>query len=116
MADPLRAPVDLGGPLPNLAGGPAGPHHTRDPPLFPPCITMHSHAAGPNVLNAAIRAGRRRVSFLAAAKDRNFKTVRLNQGTATETVPIRRSESGNRHRDCSDPQMAVVVNHQDRPG
>ena len=26
------------------------------------------------------------------------------------------SESGNRQRDCSDPQTAVVVNHQDRPG
>jgi len=37
-----------------------------------------------------------------AAKDRTFKTVR--------------PESGNRQRDCSDPQTAVDVNHQDRPG
>ena len=28
-----------------------------------------------------------------AAKDRTFKTVRLNQGTATETVPIPRRPS-----------------------
>ena len=35
-------------------------------------------------------------------KDRTFKTVRPNLGTAS--------------RDCSDPQTAVVVNHQDRPG
>jgi len=28
-----------------------------------------------------------------AAKDRNFKTVRPNQGTASETVPIRRQPS-----------------------
>ena len=28
----------------------------------------------------------------------------------------RPSESGNRQQDCSDPQTAVVVNHQDRPG
>jgi hypothetical protein len=37
-----------------------------------------------------------------AAKDRTFKTVRPNQGTASGT--------------CSDPQTGVVVNHQDRPG
>jgi hypothetical protein len=40
---------------------------------------------------------------LSAAKDRTFKTVRPNQGTASGTVPIRR-------------QTAAVVNHQDRPG
>jgi hypothetical protein len=28
-----------------------------------------------------------------AAKDRTFKTVRPNQGTASETVPIRRQPS-----------------------
>ena len=28
----------------------------------------------------------------------------------------RPSESGNRQRDRSDPQTAVIVNHQDRPG
>jgi len=37
-----------------------------------------------------------------AAKDRTFKSVRPNQGTA--------------QRDCSDPQTVVVLNHQDRPG
>jgi hypothetical protein len=30
---------------------------------------------------------------LTAAKDRTFKTVRPNQGTASETVPIRRQPS-----------------------
>ena len=37
-----------------------------------------------------------------AAKDRTFKTCP--------------PESGNRQRDCSDPQTAVVGNHQDRLG
>jgi hypothetical protein len=51
-------------------------------------------------LVAAIRAVAEVSPF--AAKDRTFKTVR--------------PESGNRQRDCSDPQTAAVVNHQDRPG
>src|SRR5665811_1985797 len=38
---------------------------------------------------------------LIAAKDRTFKSVRPNQGTA--------------QRDCCDPQTVVVLNHQDRP-
>ena len=35
------------------------------------------------------------------------------QGPYLQDLP---SESGNRQRDCSEPQTAVVVNHQDRPG
>ena len=31
-------------------------------------------------------------------------------------IQDRPSESGNRQRDCSDPQTAVVVNYRDQPG
>ena len=45
--------------------------------------------------------------------ERELEPGSLRQGPHLQDRP---SESGNRQRDCSDPQTAVVVNHQDRPG
>jgi len=64
----------------------------RGTPEVSPCV-IWTHSS------AAIRAGGRHASF--------------RQGPHLQDRP---SESGNRQRDCSDPQTAVVVNHQDRPG
>ena len=41
VKDPLRTPVDRGGPIPQSGRRPSRPCHARDPPLLPTCITMH---------------------------------------------------------------------------
>ena len=53
-------------------------------------------ASGARLVDVAGGLVQRRESFgprLTAAKDRTFKTVRPNQGTASGTVPIRRRPS-----------------------
>jgi hypothetical protein len=89
--DPLRTPVDRGGPIPQSGRRPSRPRHARDPPLLPTCITMHrcSPAKRPQLPRSA-RVDDMRHS---AAKDRTFEPVRPNQGTASRTVPIRRRPS-----------------------
>jgi len=90
-----RSTILCGHPLTGWADSPIWPAaqetcHARDPPLLPTCITMHrrSPAKLPEPRSARVDDMRH-----SAAKDRTFKTVRPNQGTASGTVPIRRRPS-----------------------
>src|SRR5664280_1315912 len=91
----VRSFADIRGPgwarFPNLPGGPAGRVTRETLHRIPACITMHrrSPAKPPDVC----RDPPAREVSLTAAKDRTFKTVRPNQGTAAETVPIPRRPS-----------------------
>jgi len=87
--------VDIRGPgwarFPNVPGGPAGRVTRETLHRIPACISMHRRSR-PNYRMSARDPPAREVS-LTAAKDRTFKTVPPNQGTASETIPIPRRPS-----------------------
>ena len=69
------------GRFPNLPGDPAGRVTRKTLRRIPACITMHGRS--PAKLPDVCRDPPAREVSLTAAKDRDFKTVRPNQGTLT---------------------------------